>query len=289
MMPSSDRSWEIVHQLSKTDPRIQIHKNNQTGIIPALQLGLQKSTGKYVTRMDADDIMPQKRLSLMIEKIEQSSKKTIVTGKVNYFGKQPISEGYLNYQKWLNERIENSDFFDHIYRECVVASPNWIARRKELIEDQLFDQLQYPEDYDLVFRWKMNNYIIVPINQVTLLWREHPERTSRNSSIYQQDAFFRLKLSWFLTMEKPTSLAILGVGTKGKKAAQFMIDRQIDFSWHDLKYNQYKSPIYNKKIEDYKTINASKLLIAVYPKEIDPLIQFITNKGYQIGKNAWFL
>ncbi len=305
---STDDSRAILQALAATDERIRVFQNEEKGIIPALQLALSHAAGDYLTRMDADDIMPEQRLELMIKKMETSPTKTIVTGKVKYFTRndevQPIvigfdglnlrphlsiSKGYLAYESWLNQRIDQNDHFDHIYRECVVASPNWLARTNEIRETKIFDQLEYPEDYDMTFRWMTNGFTISGIPETTLFWREHPDRTSRNSSIYDQASFFALKLGWFHELHPTESVAILGAGIKGKLTAQHLINEGRDFRWFDLEWKKYGAPILGKQIENYEDLSTEKLLIAVYPSNKKPLLAFLNEKGFEIGRNAWFL
>ena len=286
---STDDSLIIVQKLAKLDSRITVYQNSGKGIIPALQLGLSCASGEFLTRMDADDLMPENRLQLMVDRMKSLSERSIVTGKVKYFSLEPVSAGYLSYEAWLNERVENSDYFDHIYRECVVASPNWLARTSEIRASDIFSELNYPEDYDMTFRWMKHGFTIDGINEVTLLWREHADRTSRNSDVYDQESFFKLKLNWFCELHDMNSIALLGAGAKGKLTANFLSKRGIDFGWFDLASANYGAPIYGKTIENYDLINGSKLLIAIYPKKKKPLLDFLAEKGFEIGKNAWFL
>lgn len=294
---STDDSNSILKELANHDSRIQIHQNSEKGIIPALQLGLSKATGEFLTRMDADDIMPENRLQLMVNKLSSLPSKSIVTGKVKYFSEnlgfrepQPsISEGYLSYEAWLNERIDNNDHFQHIYRECVVASPNWMSRTQETKDSYIFSKLNYPEDYDMTFRWMEEGFSIHGISDTTLLWREHPDRTSRNSEIYDQASFFDLKLKWFCKLHSTESIAILGAGSKGKIAAKFLLDGEIDFNWYDLDWKKYGAPVFGKTIQNYDHLKGQKLLVTVYPENKKPLLDFITEKGFEIGRNSWFL
>lgn len=287
---SSDASIQLIEEFRIKDDRIRLCKNTLHGIIPALQLGLKEAKGVYITRMDADDIMPKDRLELMLNTLQNTSKKTVVTGKVTYFSATHVSEGYKKYESWLNERIAARDHFDHIYRECVIASPNWLVRKKELIETGIFDRLEYPEDYDMVFRFRENEFKIEGINETTLLWREHPDRISRNSAVYDQKSFFKLKLQWFLKLNglKHEKIGIMGAGKKGKIVAKFLLDNKIEFDWFDQNYARFNNPILGKQILNQENIKCSLLIIAVFPERMENLLQYLNDKNYVIGKNAWF-
>jgi glycosyltransferase involved in cell wall biosynthesis len=287
---STDDSAEIVKRFGSKDHRIHSIANPGTGIISALQAGLNESHGEFITRMDADDIMPESRLALMLENLESAPPKTIVTGKVRYFGEYEVSEGYRKYEKWLNDRILRQDHYDHIYRECVIASPNWITRKNDLIKYSIFENLEYPEDYSMVFLWFEHGFNIVSIDEITLDWREHPQRTSRNSDIYSQASFFELKMNWFRKFNnlEQHSIGIIGAGSKGKLLMSQLPDESA-INWYDLNHKNYNTEVMGHSIKNPDDIDDDLLLIAVYPDNPQTIEQFIKEKGYEIGMNAWFV
>ena len=128
---SEDDSYISVAHIAETDKRIRIFHNHGHGIIPALEQAFYEVRGTYITRMDADDIMPAYRLKRMVDTLGSLPETAIITGKVRYFSAESVSEGYQKYENWLNERVTRADFYDHIYRECIVASPNWMGRTEE--------------------------------------------------------------------------------------------------------------------------------------------------------------
>ena len=99
---SNDNSLSIVESYAKKDSRIQVYTNSENGIIPALRLAYQKSTGEFITRMDSDDIMKPNRLEFMVEALQTKGKKHVAIGQVQYFSQRGISDGYSRYEKWLN-------------------------------------------------------------------------------------------------------------------------------------------------------------------------------------------
>ncbi|MFT5779963.1 MAG: glycosyltransferase involved in cell wall biosynthesis [Crocinitomicaceae bacterium] len=288
---STDDSTRIVERMSGEDKRITLIHNSDKGIIPALRLAFNRATGTYITRMDADDLMPEDRLEKMISLLDTLPKKTIVTGKVEYFSDDEVSLGYRTYEQWLNARVDLSDYYDQIFRECVVASPNWMARRSDFESDHIFEKLSYPEDYDMTFHWMQLGYTIHSIDAVTLLWREHPDRTSRNSSIYDQVSFFELKIKWFQRLNDldKQSVGIMGAGRKGKLTARIFRENSVKFNWYDLNFENYSGQLDGCDVLDYRSVNDPLLLIAIYPDDLTPLTTFLASKGYVIGENAWFL
>ncbi len=292
---STDGSQEIITQAARLDSRIKLLANKEVGIVPALQTALNHSTGKLISRMDADDVMPANRLQILISALEREAPKTIVTGKVNYFSDKPISKGYQQYQKWLNGVVENQAFYQNIFRECVVASPNWIIAKKELLEIGGFENLNYPEDYDLVFKWYEHGFRLKGIPEVTLNWREHPNRTSRHSEHYQQEAFFKLKINRFIKLTpKKENLQLWGAGKKGRLTAAILRERSIPFSWLDWQAEKYPKGIDGHKIEALSMVTNLKqtqILLAIHPPkaEKEKLETYLAEMNLLEGTHFWYL
>jgi len=282
---STDDSRQKLERLANENSRIHIFQNRKKGIIPALALAFEKSAGTYITRMDADDLMPADKLFMLYERARKN-RKTVATGRVQYFSDSAVSEGYLRYQNWLNTVAEKNDFAVNIYRECVIASPNWMVHRACFEKDITLDSLQYPEDYDLVFKWYQNEYSFESVQQLTHLWREHPARTSRHSEIYQQQTFFKLKTNYFIDLElqDSTYVQLIGAGIKGKLVAAVLTARNITFDWFE----------YGKKSDAIKSVeelnNQHKAILTNWPvdeKQQSEILRFLESKKLVLGDNVW--
>lgn len=290
---STDETPNIIKGLQQRDPRIQVFLNQGKGIIPALKLALDKTQGKYITRFDGDDLMPEGRLEAMVSELDRAPDKTIATGKVKYFSAQPISPGYQKYEAWLNTRIDQADHWKWIYRECVIASPNWMMTRKELVETHVFDAMTYPEDYYLVLHWYTLGFQVRCLQTVTLLWREHPMRTSRNSDHYNQEHFFRLKIKHFIEHElQGSELVLWGTESKGKLTAKILDQLGVPFEWMGLTLEPQPigdhPKVHYTAIEELKDI---KLLVAIYPPEPQrvQMESYLHQINLRQGREYWYL
>ncbi|RED97493.1 glycosyltransferase involved in cell wall biosynthesis [Marinoscillum furvescens DSM 4134] len=273
---STDSTVDIISSFCGEDSRIRQYTNPGQGILPALEYALSQANGSYVTRMDADDLMPKDRIQLMVNAISSQPTKTIVTGLIRYFGLK-VSDGYRAYEEWINDINLQNRQWTQVYRECVIASPNWMIRREELD----LNQLQYPEDYDLVFDWYQKGFHIHCIPKVTLYWREHPDRTSRNNSNYQQRAFFNLKIQKFIELDLQNgNLCLWGNNLKSQLTKHILKSENIPFRQFDL--TNYQSLTAVKDV---------KLLVAVWPdpaqrKKIEA---FLHENGLEQGRHWWYL
>ena len=292
---SIDETKDIIAAFAAKDQRIRLYQNEGIGIIPALQLALRHTKGEYISRFDGDDIMPPDRIGLMLEASLTAPAKTIVTGKVKYFSDEPISNGYLAYEQWLNERINRNDHWDWIYRECVIASPNWMVRKSDLLEMGGFDQLSYPEDYDITLQWHQHGFKVKSLSETTLQWREHPERTSRNSAHYNQKHFFQIKVKHFITHELGNSKLILwGTDTKGKLTKSILDQAKTAFTWMEIGKPETTREIDGQTVFDYRTIENHtdyKLLIAVFPPPHQKLAleRYLHKLGLKHGLDYYYL
>ena len=230
---STDTSETIVETFAQNDPRIKHLQNNGSGIIDALRTAFEHSKGAFVTRMDSDDIMKANKLQSMTNQLKIAGPGHVALGLVNYFSEEGISEGYQKYETWLNALTKSGRNYQEIYKECVIPSPCWMLHREDLIACGAFNHDRYPEDYDLTFRFYQHQLKCLPSHELLHLWRDYPNRTSRNHEHYAQNHFLELKLHYFLKLHHDSTrpLSVWGAGTKGKMVANYLLERDVDFYW----------------------------------------------------------
>ncbi len=191
---STDGTVALLQKYAEKEGRLTILQNKGHGIINALNKGYKSAKGEYVTRMDADDIMPQKKLETMVS---LCGKNLVVTGKVRYISDTTLREGYIYYQDWLNRLVDSEAHYSEIYRECVIPSPCWMMYKETFDKVGGFHSETYPEDYDLCFRMYQHGIKVVSSKEVMHIWRDHPMRTSRNDNNYADNSFLKLKTTFF--------------------------------------------------------------------------------------------
>ena len=282
---STDDSEKIMKKYCNDQQRIQLYKNNGSGIIDALKLAYSKSIGSYITRMDADDIMNANKLSALYDQLESKGKGWVVTGCVKYFSSnKQLNEGYLQYEKWINTLTRKETNYSEIYKECVIPSPCWLINKEDLDQIGGFNSSIYPEDYDLAFRMFYGGIQITGVKGVLHLWRDYPERTSRNDPNYSNNAFPLIKTYYFLKHELITNedLILWGAGKKAKAIAKIFIEKKIIFKWITNNPKKIGKHIYGQKIinTDNIIINEnSQIIIAIASKDFQPNFLKATNKN----------
>lgn len=258
---SNDGSGELLRSCG--DARIKVIENEGQGIIPALRLALEASSGQLVTRMDADDLMAEGKLASMKRDLINSGPGHVALGLVEYICE---GEGFRKYAEWLNGLTREGRNFEEIYKECVIPSPCWMVWREDLLKCGAFDSGRYPEDYDLCFRFRGGGLKCLPCSEVLHVWRDHPDRASRNDENYADNRFLDLKLDYFLKYESGGELVLWGAGKKGKFLAAALMNRGVDFRWVCNNEKKIGREIRGKLIEDCKVVNSipsAQVIVAV--------------------------
>jgi len=247
---SMDNSLAILTKYSKQDNRIKVFKNNGKGIIEALRLAYSKSSGEFISRMDSDDIMTEDKLTVLSGNLLNAGQGNIATGLVQYFSEKALGDGFKNYENWLNNLTARGSNFTAIYKECVIPSPCWMAYREDLEKCDAFNPNNYPEDYDLVFRFYLNGLKIIPCDKILHHWRDYATRTSRTDENYADNTFIKIKAHYFLTLDynQNKNLVLWGAGKKGKSLAQILIKKEIKFYWICDNPKKIGKHIYDQKM-----------------------------------------
>lgn len=231
---STDESLSILKKYEAEDSRIRAFQNTSKGIIAALRLAYAHSNGNFITRMDADDIMYADKLKRLKDALTKKGKGYVATGFVTYFHTDgEIGDGYKKYEDWLNHLTATASNFSEIYKECVIPSPCWLVYREDLEKCGTFKPNTYPEDYDLCFRFYENGLKVVGVKELLHHWRDHSDRTSRNSPTYANNQYLSLKVPYFVNLDYQANrpLVLWGAGKKGKTIAKILAAKGVTFHW----------------------------------------------------------
>ena len=289
---SSDNTWNILSTYQRLDPRIKALQNKGTGIISALQSGYAVSSGMYITRMDADDLMTTDKLSSLKNRLQDSTSPSLATAHVKYFSAEGMQDGYLKYESWLNDLCTTESHYKHIYKECVIPSPCWMVDRETFDMVGGFKMERYPEDYDLAFRFYQHQIPIVPVQKVLHHWRDYPTRTSRTSPDYSDNRFLAIKMDYFMLIDYDSSRSLIlwGAGKKGKTLARLLIDRATPFRWISNNDKKIGKNIYGQIIQsDTQELpkDAQVILAIANPEEKKQAIQDLKSQGLTLKSSLF--
>lgn len=176
---STDKTLAILEKMAERDQRIKIYRNETNlKLIATLNKGIDLCNGKYIARMDADDIALPERLKKEVDFLEQHPDYDIVSTMFYTF-----HEGKKKQHLYINpERYEEIQAFI-LFKSCVCHPAVMIRRAMFQNLDLKFEEKYlHVEDYALwskaVYKTKIAN-----INEPLLLYRVHKAQIS---SLYEQ-------------------------------------------------------------------------------------------------------
>lgn len=160
---SNDSTKEIIE--SFRDQRIKLINNEQNqGVAKSLNIGISAAKGKYIARMDADDISLPERFQTQFNFMEQNPEIDICGSWAETFGYE---------KKIIEAPLSHGDIKDTNFFSCSMLHPTVIFINKgEVIYSQEYTSAQ---DYDLWSRM-IDKLIFANIPEVLLLYRTHPNQ-----------------------------------------------------------------------------------------------------------------
>ncbi len=169
---STDRTKEII--LSYDDPRIvYIENEKNSGICVTLNKGLDVARGKYIARMDSDDISLPERLTAQVEYLDKHNGIGIIGSDIIVFG-----EG-------IDARIFNQVYDENLCSAGLLFNPCFahpsVMWRKNLMEEY---NLRYEDQYrgleDLRMWWRFAKITnLANISEPLLKYRHHPSQETK--------------------------------------------------------------------------------------------------------------
>lgn len=162
---SPDNAEEILDAYD--DPRIVRYKGeNNVGLSNVLNVGIGMARGKYIARMDSDDISLPQRLQVQVDYLDKYPDVDLVSVGMRLFG---AKEG-----TWIREINPEKVKIEAMFHSPVLhASSVW---RKDAFEKQglRFRQEMVPaEDYDLWTRAMLKGLKLVNLPEVLYEYRIH--------------------------------------------------------------------------------------------------------------------
>lgn len=189
---SEDQSCGIIESYKKQDNRIRlIAQENHQGIVSVLNQGLDHAKGKYIIRMDADDISVPERIEKQVDFMEKHPEIDVAGSSFCFFHQDIANtESYEIMQEITeHEEIILNMFFQGGKRGGFCYHPTIILRKKILDTHAFkYDDLAPVEDIDLWFR--MSPYCkFANLPQVLLYYRRHPQQSSQQDRIQFEKAY----------------------------------------------------------------------------------------------------
>ena len=160
---SNDATKKILSLYIKQSPKIKLLTNHKNiGLTKSLNLGIKKSTGQYIARMDSDDISMPERLKQQLNFLLKNnydfvtSDYSLIDHKERFLSKKTIHISFNAKQQLLKGNIFiHSTFFG----------------KKEVFEELYNINFKRAQDYEFLLRIVGKGYTIGNLPKICLKYR----------------------------------------------------------------------------------------------------------------------
>lgn len=210
---SNDGTYEMVQNLIKNDKRVILIRNKENkGLAYSLNHCLSIAKGKYIARMDADDISMSNRFEKQVKFLDEHLEYAVVGCNMLYINENGI---------WGNRVLAEKPTKKSFLFTSPFAHPTVIMRKEilDLLNGYKVEKItRRLEDYDLFMRLYANGYKGYNMQEFLYQFREDNDAFKRRAYKYRWDeiqvryrGFKALDLmpSGFLYVIKPLIIGLI--------------------------------------------------------------------------------
>ena len=168
---SKDNSSKIITKYAKSDSRIVLIENKvNLGLIKSLNLGLEKAKGKYVARMDSDDVSLPKRFEKQLSYMNNHPETYLIGSSATVIDEHGEEIGAIK----INEKDSPEDVLIH---------PTIFFRRGSI---RYRKQALYCEDIDFYLQHLKKGMKLGLFNETVIKYRVTKDSISSKKAFYQK-------------------------------------------------------------------------------------------------------
>lgn len=172
---STDKTLQIVTDYAKKDNRIVIISRENRGIVNSRNEGVQKSKGKYIAKMDADDISFPERFEQQIKFLESNNLDICGTAIRRFSDKGNLR---VQYYPSNDKDIKFLLLFINAFAHSTVMIKSSVFQELSYRSDMHTDDISHTEDYQLWIDMALKGFKMGNINQVLVKYRVHDNQVS---------------------------------------------------------------------------------------------------------------
>ena len=183
--PDNNLHIRIIKEYANLDKRIKFYVNEKNmGLTASLNKGLGLAKGKYICRMDADDISINKRIENQKRYLEENNYDLI--GGIS----QMIDENGKSIYSIKKVPTNMDNIKKALSYNQIISHPTWFGKKEVFEKLNGYRNMPLCEDYDFTLRAVLNGYKISNIDETVLKYRMTSSSISR-SNLYEQYLFAR--------------------------------------------------------------------------------------------------
>jgi glycosyltransferase involved in cell wall biosynthesis len=221
---STDDTAAKLQAWAKRDERLRLIRQENTGIIGALNLGLDHCQGAFIARMDADDRCLPDRFQAQVELLQAQEDIALVSCLVEGFPEESVREGFRIYIDWLNRLTTPHEIATELFIESPLVHPSIMARSQSIRRVGGYQERGWAEDYDLWLRMHLDGARFAKVERTLFFWREHEQRLTRTDSRYSVENFLRAKAHYLIRgpLRDRDALIVWGAGQMGRRISKHL-------------------------------------------------------------------
>ena len=175
---STDNTRDILESLS--DPRVRLFNQENIGLTKSLNRGVKQAKGRYIARMDADDISDPHRFEKQFDFLEKNSEYAVVGSFVK------VINGRSKIVYTIEKPVGHNEIKEHLKQDNCIAHGSALFRKKCLFDVGLYDEsIRTAQDYDLFLRLS-EKYKLANLPEYLYGWRQHDQGISKKFSESQK-------------------------------------------------------------------------------------------------------
>ena len=186
---STDNTAEIIHQYDDDAKIVYLRNVQNSGIVATLNNGLTRVRGKYIIRMDADDIALPQRFQIQVDYMDTHPDVGVCGSSIRRFSETyDITEAMGSNTSYTIAKL----MFD-----TTINHPSAIIRTSILKENKLRYVFDYPHAEDYALWYEISKHAsLVNLPDVLLMYRMHGNNLSmqHNKLQYQSMSGLRSKM-----------------------------------------------------------------------------------------------
>ncbi len=190
---STDEGRVVAQDLVRKDSRFKLLEEKRQGVMFASNKGCSLARGRYIARMDADDVALPGRLRLQSEFLDSRLDYGAVAGLVKHVGNPETTGGFKRFVEWSNSVVTYDEIYKRRFIEAPIVNPTAMWRKETMELFGLYHSGDFPEDYEMWLRWLDRGVKIAKVPEIVLDWHDSEGRLTRTDPIYSDKAFYKIK------------------------------------------------------------------------------------------------
>lgn len=164
---STDGGGEVLEKFARADQRIRLIRQSNRGLALALNRGCGEARGRYIARMDADDVALVHRLERQVRYLEARPELSVCGSDIEVFGAGAARRFCFPGEPEVARC--------HLFFYCCLSHPTVMVRHEVMDKCEPMYRAEYngAEDFDLWCRLDRMGLRMASIPEVLLRYRRH--------------------------------------------------------------------------------------------------------------------